>query len=77
TAPVQVNQGGQVSFVVPKAGVNLPVTMSPSEKDASARGWATVKQGQERIGIEKTKAASGGAGGGNVTEGERKAATLL
>lgn len=42
TAPVQVNRGDRVDFVKPAPGVSLGVNMSPSERDASARGWAGV-----------------------------------
>ena len=41
-APVQVNQGNQVTFTRPTAGLSLPVGMSSYERDASARGWAGV-----------------------------------
>ncbi len=76
TAPVQVNSGGAVQFVKPTAGKAIPLTMSPSEKDASARGWAGVRQAGERLAFDKTKPATG-ASAGMPTEGERKAATLL
>lgn len=76
TAPVQVNSGGAVQFVKPTAGKAIPVTMSPSEKDASARGWAGVRNASERLAFDKTKPATG-ASAGMPTEGERKAATLL
>lgn len=48
-APVQVNQGNKISFVKPGAGVSLPVGMSPSERDASARGWAGVGIDRQRL----------------------------
>ncbi len=48
-APVQVNQGNKISFVKPGAGVSLPVGMSPSERDASARGWAGVNIDRQRL----------------------------
>ncbi len=54
-APVQVNQGDKVSFVKPSAGVTLPVGMSPSERDSSARGWAGVRQAGERIAMDRDK----------------------
>lgn len=44
TAPVQVNRGGSIDFVKPTAGVSLPVSMSPAERDASARGWASERR---------------------------------
>jgi hypothetical protein len=53
TAPVQVNQGGQVSFVRPSPGLSLPVTMSPSERDASARGWAGINLQREQAAAGK------------------------
>lgn len=37
------NRGGSIEFVRPSAGTNLPVTMSPSERDASARGWKGLR----------------------------------
>lgn len=54
-APVQVNQGDKVSFVKPSAGVTLPVGMSPSERDSSARGWAGVRQAGKRIAMDRDK----------------------
>ena len=72
-APMQINTGGAIELVAPKAGQRFAVGMSPSERDASARGWANVRQGQERLEIDKTKTTPNA----NVTEGERKAATLL
>jgi hypothetical protein len=63
-APVQVNQGDKVSFVKPSAGVTLPVGMSPSERDSSARGWAGVRQAGERLSMDKAKAAAEAANGG-------------
>jgi hypothetical protein len=59
TAPVQVNQGDRVSFVKPSAGLSMPVGMSPSERDSSARGWATVKQGDQRLALDATNAQAG------------------
>lgn len=56
-APVQVNQGDKISFVVPGAGTTLPVGMSPAQRDASARGWATVNQGNQRLDIDRQKAS--------------------
>jgi len=72
-APMQINTGGAIELAAPKAGQRFAVGMSPSERDASARGWANVRQGQERLEIDKTKTTPNA----NVTEGERKAATLL
>jgi hypothetical protein len=55
-APVEVNQGDKRTFVVPRAGTSLPVGMSPSERDASARGWAGVRQGDQRIALDRENA---------------------
>lgn len=41
--PVQVNRGGSIDFVKPTQGASLPVTMSPAERDASARGWRGLR----------------------------------
>lgn len=59
TAPVQVNRGGSIDFVKPAPGMSLSVGMSPSERDASARGWAGVNQGAQRLALD---AANGQAG---------------
>ena len=48
-APVQVNQGDRVTFARPAPGVSLPVNMSPSERDASARGWAGLREQQNAV----------------------------
>ncbi len=61
TAPVQVNQGDRVSFVKPAPGVSLSVGMSPSERDASARGWAGQRLANERFQFDKSQAVGGGA----------------
>jgi hypothetical protein len=39
-APQLVNQGDRQTFVQPSPGLSFPMGMSPSERDASARGWA-------------------------------------
>jgi hypothetical protein len=59
TAPVQVNRGDRVEFVKPAPGVSLGVNMSPSERDASARGWASVNQGAQRLALEASNAQAG------------------
>jgi hypothetical protein len=101
-APLQIDAGGRVVFADPYTRQEIGgigKTMSPGERDASARGWATVRQGQQRLSMDAKgdggKAPTGyrwkadGSGlepipGGpaadktaNLTEGERKAATLL
>lgn len=61
-APVQVNRGSKIEFVSPVAGQSFDVGMSPSERDASARGWATVGQGERRLAIEGSGANRAPAG---------------
>lgn len=48
-APVSVNQGNRTTFVKPSAGLSLPMGMSPSERDASARGWAGNALANQRL----------------------------
>lgn len=48
-APVQVNRGDKIEFVAPTAGQSFTVGMSPAQRDAAARGWATVRQGEQRL----------------------------
>ena len=59
-APVIVNQGGSTGFQKPVAGASFPITMSPGEKDASARGWASNAIAKQRLDFDKTKPASTG-----------------
>ena len=64
-APVQVNQGGGgITFAKPVAGQKFPVTMTATEKDASARGWAGVNQGNQRLALDEKKFALDTANGG-------------
>lgn len=67
TAPVQVNRGDRVDFVKPSPGVSLPVGMSPSERDASARGWAGNRLTADRLAFDK----AGGADGNKAPAGYR------
>ena len=63
TAPVQVGQGDRVSFVKPAPGVSLPINMSPSERDASARGWANnalTRRGQDMTDARAREANTAG-----------------
>jgi hypothetical protein len=46
TSPMKINTGGAIELVAPKAGQRFAVGMSPSERDASARGWANVRLSQ-------------------------------
>lgn len=41
-APQMVDTGDTKQFVTPQAGQSFQVGMSPSERDASSRGWANV-----------------------------------
>jgi hypothetical protein len=74
TAPVQVNQGNQISFVKPAPGMNLPVGMSPSERDASARGWAGVNLQRQQAEQGKWQYDATRGGLVNTTTGEFKPA---
>jgi hypothetical protein len=62
TAPVQVNQGDRISFVKPSAGMSLGVGMSPSERDASARGWAGHNLNQQRFNLDAGNAVADAGG---------------
>lgn len=48
-----LNLGDKQVAAVPRAGMSLPVGMSPSDRDASARGWASVKLQQDRLKFDK------------------------
>lgn len=52
-APQGVNLGGKYVFTKPTAGQSFDITMSPSERDASARGWASNALAQERLAFDK------------------------
>ena len=57
-APISVGMGGKTSLRDPyslKEMVGLNHVMSPEGKDASARGWAGVRQAGERLAYEKTQ----------------------
>lgn len=72
--PVQVNQGNQISFVRPAPGMSLPVGMSPSERDASARGWAGVNLQRQQAEQGKWQYDATRGGLVNTTTGEFKPA---
>jgi hypothetical protein len=55
-APVPVQQGDKVTFARPTHGAQFPVNMSPGERDASARGWAGVNQGAQRLQLDAQNA---------------------
>jgi len=46
-------------FIKPQAGLDLGKTMSPGERDASARGWASVGLSRDRLAFDKAGGASG------------------
>ncbi len=50
-APQLVDTGMQKFFATPTAGASFPVSMSPSERAANARGWANID-------IDRRKAAA-------------------
>lgn len=57
-APIAMDSGGRTALLDPynfqeKFGVNK--TMTPGERDASARGWATVNQGERRLAFDQNK----------------------
>lgn len=54
-APVQVNTGSSIMFAKPTAGQSFAVGMSPSERDASARGWASNRIAQQRLEMDKSQ----------------------
>lgn len=56
-APVSVNQGDRTSFVKPMAGISLPMGMSPADRDASARGWASNGLARERLNFDRAGGA--------------------
>lgn len=72
-APVQVNRGGRIEFVQPTAGQSFTVEMSPAERDAAARGWATVSQGERRLAQEGSAGARAPAGYRFTPEGNLEA----
>jgi hypothetical protein len=79
-APVQVNTGGAVQFVTPKAGASLPVGMTPSEKDASARGWAGQRLQRDRLDFDKSQpnaTTAKPAGEKPLTESQAKGTLFL
>lgn len=54
-APVQVNQGDRQTFVNPvdlKPMGSFGLNMSPAERDASARGWASNSIAQQRLAMD-------------------------
>lgn len=52
-APQGVNLGNKYIFTKPAAGQSFDIGMSPSERDASARGWASNAIAQQRLAMDK------------------------
>lgn len=65
--PQLVNLGNKQLFAKPAAGQSFDIGMSPSERDASARGWASNRLAQERFKFDQ----QGGAEGGKPPAGYR------
>lgn len=64
-APVQVNRGDRVDFVSPvtlQQQGSFGVNMSPSERDASARGWASNNLARQRLEFDMGGGADVGPG---------------
>lgn len=59
TPPVQVNRGDRIDFVKPAPGVSLGVNMSPSERDASSRGWAGLNETKRHNSVSEANANAG------------------
>jgi hypothetical protein len=59
-APQLINQGNRQTFAKPVAGQSFDIGMSPSERDASARGWAGQSLARERLEMDKSGGAEGG-----------------
>lgn len=62
-APVQVNRGDRVDFVSPvtmQQQGTFGINMSPSERDASARGWAGNNLAQQRLAMDKANSGDNG-----------------
>lgn len=66
-APQLINRGDRQEFAKPQAGASFPMGMSPSERDASARGWAGNSLARERLNFDK----AGGADGQKAPAGYR------
>lgn len=76
-APLQVSQGDRTSFVDPVSldtRGQFMVNMSPSERDASARGWAAHQVAQGNLAIAQQRLGHDMRDGGKVPVGYRWAA---
>ncbi len=47
--PQLVDQGNKKTFVTPTAGASFDIGMSPTERDASARGWTNINLDREKM----------------------------
>jgi hypothetical protein len=66
-APLMQNLGGRTAAIDPVSlgeRGSFAQTMSPEGRDASARGWATVGQGAQRLALEGQNAQAGKAPAG-------------
>lgn len=55
-APIQVNQGDRTTFADPytlQPRGSMPMNMSPADRDASARGWASNALARQRLELDK------------------------
>lgn len=68
--PQLVNLGDRQVFTTPTAGAAFNVGMSPSERDASARGWASNRLAQDRFAFDRAGGIDG-VGGQKAPAGYR------
>lgn len=64
-APIQVNQGDRTTFADPytlQPRGSMPMNMSPAERDASARGWASNRLAQQRLDFDRSPAGKAPTG---------------
>lgn len=54
-APVQVDTGNGIQFVAPKAGVNLPKSLSPEARASNAVAWFNAKTNRDRLAFDQNK----------------------
>lgn len=68
-APIMVNQGDRTTAIDPttlQSKGSFGVNMSPSERDASARGWASNSIAQQRLAMDQAGAVAEGGGPGQT-----------
>lgn len=61
-APQGVNLGNKYVFTKPTAGQSFDMGMSPSERDASARGWKAQSLAEQRLAMEQGNSVSDAGG---------------